>query len=170
MEPKDREIGEHTYRVTPFGCGKAMRMADAIKSAVAPALEAAITGMGRSDAAMAAGLIAKMNFAAIYSIGADFAEHTKVLMGTNSSGQGVPVPLAKSFDAHFAGRLDELIEFVVFGFLVNYESSIARGKDLGGRLKAMTAHLLPSDPSEASPSPTTSTGPSNGSSSAGGTT
>lgn len=164
MEAQDRQIGEHTYRVTPFGAKRAMKVLDRIKVAAASGLESAIVGVSTGNPALMAGIITKLNFSELYAIGEEFGDSTKVMQGDAR----VPVPLGKMFDQHFACRLDELAEFVVFAFLVNFESSIARGKDCAARIGEMTSHLMPTEAELASL--TTSTGPSSGSSPAGGTT
>lgn len=160
METRERQIGEVTFRVTQFGARQGLSVLTRLMKLVGPGLQAAAAG---DDGQAIAALVGSIEPGELVSLADDFASRTslKRLAQTAAGPKMVDAgALATQFDEVFADRYDDLIEFLVFAIVVNFEKSLKRGKEhLGPRLTELAASL----------SPSTSTGAGSESSPAGGT-
>lgn len=159
METRERQIGELTFKVTQFGARQGLAVLTRLMKLVGPGLQAATTG---DEGQAIAKLITSLEPNEVLGLAEEFASKTTIrrLAQTAAGPQWVDAGgLATQFDEVFADKYDELIEFLVFAVVVNFERSLKRGKALGGRLTELAASL----------SPSTSTGSGNASSQAGGT-
>lgn len=159
METRERQIGELTFKVTQFGARQGLAVLTRLMKLVGPGLQAATTG---DDGQAIAKLITSLDPNEVLSLAEEFASKTMIrrIAQTAQGPKWVDAgKLDTQFDEVFADKYDELIEFLVFAVVVNFERSLKRGKALGGRLTELAASL----------SPSTSTGSGNASSQAGGT-
>lgn len=160
METRERQIGEVTFRVTQFGARQGLSVLTRLMRLLGPGLQAAASG---DDGQAIASLLGSIEPGELVSLADDFASKTSLKRVAQTAAGPKLVDcgsLATQFDDVFADRYDDLIEFLVFAIVVNFEKSLKRGKEqLGPRLKELAASL----------SPTTSTGAGSESSLAGGT-
>lgn len=159
METKERQIGDCAYRVTQFGAKQGLSVLTRLMRFAGPALRAGLN----NDAAALGAMLVGLDAVEVLALAEMFAERTKLVrtITTAAGPQPLATPLAGDFDTHFADKYDELVEYLVFAILVNFEKSLGRGKAMGERLREMLAP---------SASPTTSTGSGSASSAGGGTT
>lgn len=158
---QERQIGEFGYRVTQFGAKQGLCVLTRLMRLGGPAMRAGAEM--NSDSAALGALLGALEPGEVLSLAEEFAGKTQLVrMLTSQAGQTpIATPLGPDFDSHFADRYDELVEYLAFAIMVNFEKSLGRGKALGARLKDM---LTPSG------SPTTSTGSGSASSPGGATT
>jgi hypothetical protein len=169
IEARDRRIGEHTYRVTQFGAKQGRGLLVRLLKLAGPSLGATLSSLAQGkhtevEAALAAGLsqgifelAERLNEAEVGAVLDDFAKQTVVVMGDREP------RLSDMFDAHFAGRYDEMLLWARFCLEVNYASFFggsSGGPGLFGRIQNALS---------ASPSPNASTGTSTASPQARGT-
>jgi hypothetical protein len=147
-QPREKQIGANTYRVTPFGAWQATRIAAQLGSIVVKGVS---TAAGLSTAMQAASGI---DPDALETVLRAFADKSVVMQPEHKM---APRPLLGCFDQHFIGRLDEMIQWAQFAFEVNYGESIERGKVLFAGLLGLQLSQSPStsetngDSSESSP-------------------
>jgi len=169
IEAREKRIGEHTYRVTQFGAKQGRGLLVRLLKLAGPSLGATLSSLAQGkhtevEAALAAGLsqglyelAERLNEAEVGSVLDDFAKQTVVVIGDREP------RLSDVFDAHFAGKYDEMLLWARFCLEVNYASFFGGsngGPGLIGRIQSVLS---------ASPSPSASTGTSTASPPARGT-
>lgn len=111
-----KQIGNHTYTVTQFGAREGGRVFIRITRLLGPAIGGGAEG---GAAAMIGQLSTALDESDFDSLCDTFAAATMVTGGD----YGAKQPQLKAvFDDHFAGRYDELLEWLLFAFEVNYGS------------------------------------------------
>jgi len=169
IEAREERIGEYTYRVTQFGAKQGRGLLVRLLKLAGPSLGAALSSLAQGqhkevEAALAAGLsqglyelAERLTESEVGSMLDDFAKQTVIVLGDREP------RLSDVFDAHFAGRYDEMLLWAKFCLEVNYASFFGGSngeRGLAGRILTVLS---------ASPSPSASTGTSTASPPARGT-
>lgn len=148
MEAQERQIGEFTYQVTPFGAKKGLEVLTRVLAQLGGGVGAA---MGGNDAQAIAGITSKLNASEVVSLAEEFAKSAKVIKPTREDdGRMVdrPFPLHIVFNEHFVDRYDELFAFVAFAFETNFAKSFQRGKAHIAALMGLRLSRSPSTSNE----------------------
>jgi hypothetical protein len=129
IETKSKEIGKHTYSVTPLTAKKAYKLLTKILKIVGPGVGTIVDG--RSADGLVGQLIGqiteRLDETAVEQIVDMLIAQTTVRM------DGRDVPVEKIFDVHFVGKMSELMRVLAFALEVQYGDFFA---DLGGALGA----------------------------------
>ena len=164
-----RSVGEHVYEVRQLPATPAYLMFLDLAKMLAPSMAAgvaAVSGRGSLAETLDAeidggflvraveGLVERLDNAKVQAVIQQLANHTAVVVGEGK------LELGQQFEAHFAGRIGEMFKWLLFALEVNFGDFLS-----GCRAKART--VLQGMTPAPSPSPTTSSGPSGGSSSSG---
>jgi hypothetical protein len=160
LESKERRIGATTFRITQLPAKRGRAMLVRFVRLLGPGAGAFVGGLGRGKAP-------SLDFAAIVGVGDavhdiclrlsdeelgaicdEFATHTVVVQSRE-----IELPLTKVFDDQFAGKYDEMLEWLKACCEVNFSSFFA-GSSVGGPLAKLMLILSKLQPL------TTSTGTS----------
>jgi hypothetical protein len=168
IETREKRIGDHTYRVTQFGAKQGRALLVRIVKLAGPTFGAMLSSLAQGkhkelDAALGAGLgqglyelAERLTESEVGGVMDDFAKQTVLVIGDREP------RLSDAFDAHFAGKYDEMLLWAAFCLEVNFASFFggSNGAALWGRIQNLLS---------ASRSPSTSTGTSTASPAARGT-
>lgn len=163
IESKERRIGATTYRITQLPAKRGRAMIVRLVRLLGPGAGAFVGGVGRGgaggrgfDTALGIGLgdaiidvATRINDEDLGAICDEFATYTVVVQSRE-----IELQLSKVFDDHFAGKYDEMLEWLRACAEVNFTSFFGASSSAGGllaRLMALASKL---------PSPTASTGTS----------
>jgi hypothetical protein len=146
IEAKERRIGATTYRITQLPTRRGRALLVRLVRLLGPGAGSFVGGLGRGragiDAALALGvadavhdLCARLNDEDLAVICDEFATYTVVVVSRDIEQQ-----LSKVFDDHFAGRYDELLQWLRACCEVNYASFF--GGASGGDLLAKVMQAL----------------------------
>jgi hypothetical protein len=161
IESREKQIGDYTYRVTQFGAKQGRGLLVRMIKMAGPALGGALSALARGnkgefEAAIASGLsqgiyelAERLTEAEFASVTDEMAKLTVVVLDGDKEPR-----LSGIFDDHFAGRYDEMLQWVAFVWEVNYGSFFGGSTDRVGMVRRLWSTL------SASPSPSTSTGTS----------
>lgn len=143
IETKDKQIGEHNYRVTAFGAlqgrvilarltnliGPVIRSFKDVANDLAEGKDVDKVGAMVEAVAQAAEKLPPKEFADLCDA---FANQTVV-----DFGDGRELPLAKIFDLHFSARYMDLLEWFAFVVEVNF-ASFFTGPNIGKLQERLT--------------------------------
>jgi hypothetical protein len=148
--PQKIRIGDFQYTVMPIPAGEGLRATARVAAIAAPVFEGMAGGGG---SAMVAALLGNPDLSAhLEYFTTTFAAHTQVVSAVNG---GQAQNLSVSFDVHFAGAGDELVQWLIFAFEVNLSGFFAALPALLAKAKARAdaAKALANPEPSASPSP-----------------
>lgn len=131
METKTKTIGDYEYRVTQLTTGPGLQLTARVMNILGPGLANAAGASGGTGARAAA------LFGAIVAspqLGDHLEWLSKLLAPTTQvwTPDGKSFTLSSGYDAHFAGRYAQLLEWLLFAIEVNCGSFFA--ELLGGKL------------------------------------
>lgn len=139
IQAQMRRCGEHEYEVTPLPAGKALQALRRLGRAVGPAA-AQLGALDSKNAALdALGKALEIAFDGLSDddvafLNRTFAEATAIVDGDGRA------PLARQFDVHFQGALDEWWEWMRFSLEVNFGPLLkalgVKGGTFGAKAKA----------------------------------
>lgn len=146
IEAKERRIGATTYRITQLPAKRGRAMLVRFVRLVGPGAGAFVGGMGRGkagfDAAIGIGiadalhdLCTRLNEEDLSVICDEFATYTVVVKSHE-----IELQLSKVFDDHFAGRYDEMFQWLRACCEVNFASFF--GSSSGANPLAKLVDLL----------------------------
>jgi hypothetical protein len=121
LKRETKTIGEHEYAVTQLDAVKGRRVATRIAKILAPVVGAGSAETGDMAKALQA-LVAGMTEEDVDSLCDVFAASTDVQI----PGEKRSPKLSAIFALHFAGRYDEMVEWLLFCIEVNFSSFFAR--------------------------------------------
>jgi len=131
-EPQQKTINGVLYEVTPLGASKGLQLFTRVARVVGPGLERVTSLEDASGAVLAAlGTLAE-------NLDADNLEAICRLLADSTMARvnGKELALGAVFDAHFAGDLGSLFEWLKFGIEVNLGPLLAA---LGARVRRHVA-------------------------------
>jgi hypothetical protein len=155
LDPQTRQIGEFSYKVTPFGAKVGNRVLLKVVKSIAPLFMAAAAAgnlkslSGNFDAEGLAGAVAGISEDDFEWLVEKFAEATDLELGDRSPG------LKTVYDRHFAGNYLDELAWLAFAIEVNYGPFFQDMKRKAAAKLGSEAGKAPSP----STSPDTSTGP-----------
>lgn len=156
---EERQIGEHTYRISLLGAKAGLAMAVRLAKLLTPSAASGVEGLvgSRSDGlgSFAVGigeclreLSARISVEELSALCAELAKYTTVVIDEEREPQ-----LSQIYDQHFAGHYDWLMEWFAFAMEANFRSFFAgtSGADAAAlvvRLAGLMERLAPPSPSQ----------------------